>query len=66
MPRPKTQMVDLRRISKALRLLDRHEKSGKEDPEAHTALRFYRMCKKFFAQGGRFKRKYTRKNKTKQ
>jgi hypothetical protein len=55
--------VDLARIARALRLLDRHENNGRSDPEAAVALRFYRMCKKFFAQGGRFKRKYTRKKK---
>lgn len=64
MPKPKSVVVvqgDPARIRKALRLLERHEKNGRQEPEAKVALRFYRMAKKFFRQGGRFKRRYTRK-----
>lgn len=66
-PRARATMVvihaDPKRVRKALRLLDRHEKNGRSDPEAKVALKFYNMAKKFFAQGGRFKKRYTRKKK---
>jgi hypothetical protein len=55
--------VDLKRIGKALRLLDRVEKGHTAEPEAAIALKFYRVAKKFFDRGGRFKRPYTRKKK---
>lgn len=61
--KPSSGSVDFSRIKMALRLLDRHEKNGKSDPEAKVALKFYRTCKRFFARGGRFKRRYTRKKK---